>query len=479
MAEPRKGRQKPTQSVVLPYYVTKGQEAIDYYNSSGRTAQEWQELLLSDILAVNEEGLWVHTKFGYSVPRRNGKNEIVAIREVYGLINGERILHTAHRTTTSSAASKRLSAILNGMGYVEIARPKSGETYEKAYTYSKQFGLERIIILGESGGSCDFRTRSSKGGLGEGFDLLIIDEAQEYTDDQESALKYVVTDSKNPQTIFCGTPPTPVSSGTVFTKLRIATLSGGTVNTGWAEWSVEKHSNPRDRELWYETNPSLGTIFTERSVTDEIGTDDVDFNIQRLGLWIKYNQKSAISKVEWEELKANKVPELTGALCVGIKYGHDGGNVALSIAVKTKDKKVFVETIDCKEMRAGSNWIIDFLRNAPIEKVVVDGANGQQILANEMKEARLKAPVLPTVKEIIVANSTFEQGLFQANIVHMGQPSVEQVVSNCEKRAIGSNGGFGYKSMQDNIEIAILDSIVLAYWACSTSKERRKQKVSY
>ena len=479
MAEPRKGRQTPTQSVVLPYYVTKGQEAIDYYNHSGRTAQEWQELLLSDILAVNEEGLWVHTKFGYSVPRRNGKNEIVAIREVYGLINGDKILHTAHRTTTSSAASKRLSAILNGMGYVEIARPKKEETYEKAYTYSKQFGLERISILGEGGGSCDFRTRSSKGGLGEGFDLLIIDEAQEYTDDQESALKYVVTDSKNPQTIFCGTPPTPVSSGTVFTKLRIATLSGGTVNTGWAEWSVEKHSNPRDKELWYETNPSLGTIFTERSVTDEIGTDDVDFNIQRLGLWIKYNQKSAISKVEWEELKVNKVPELTGALFVGIKYGHDGGNVALSIAVKTKDKKIFVETIDCKEMRAGSYWIIDFLRNASVEKVIVDGANGQQLLANEMKEARLKAPVLPTVKEIIVANSTFEQGLFQANIVHMGQPSVEQVVSNCEKRAIGSNGGFGYKSMQDNIEIAILDSIVLAYWACSMSKERKKQKVSY
>lgn len=479
MAAPRIGRQTPTQSVVLPYYITKGQQAINYYNSSGRTAQEWQELLISDILAVNEEGLWVHTKFGYSVPRRNGKNEIVAIREIFGLINGERILHTAHRTTTSSAASKRLSSILNGMGYVEISRPKNGETYEKAYTYSKQFGLERIIILDEGGGSCDFRTRSSKGGLGEGFDLLVIDEAQEYTDDQESALKYVVTDSKNPQTIFCGTPPTPVSSGTVFTKLRVSTLSGETVNAGWAEWSVEKHSNPREKELWYETNPSLGTIFTERSVTDEIGTDDVDFNIQRLGLWIKYNQKSAISKVEWEDLKVNKVPELKGDLFVGIKFGHDGGNVALSIAVKTKDKKIFVETIDCREVRAGNHWIIDFLRSASIAKVIVDGANGQQILAAEMKEVKLKTPVLPTVKEIIVANAAFEQGIFQANIVHAGQPSVVQVVGNCEKRAIGANGGFGYKSMQDTVEIAILDSIALAYWACSISKDRKKQKVSY
>ena len=52
------------------------------------------------------------------------------------------------------------------------------------------------------------------------------DEAQEYQDDQESALKYVVTDSHNPQTILCGTPPTPVSSGTVFTKYRKDTLAG-------------------------------------------------------------------------------------------------------------------------------------------------------------------------------------------------------------------------------------------------------------
>lgn len=479
MAEPRKGRQTPTQSVVLPYFETNGPEAIEYYNQTERTAQEWQELLLSDILAVNEDGLWVHTKFGYSVPRRNGKNEIVAIRELYGLINGEKILHTAHRTTTSSSASKRLAGLLNGMGYTEIARPKNGEVYEKAYTYSKQFGLERIKLLDESGGACDFRTRSSKGGLGEGFDLLVIDEAQEYTDDQESALKYVVTDSKNPQTIFCGTPPTPVSSGTVFTKMRNDTLAGKRVNTGWAEWSVEEMSNTRDKDLWYETNPSLGTVFTERSVLDEIGTDDVDFNIQRLGLWLKHNQKSAISKAEWAEMKVNALPKLTGPLFVGVKYGHDGKHVALSIAVKTKDGKIFVETVDCREVKAGNLWMLQFMANPSVKKVVVDGANGQQLLADEMKEYKLKAPVLPTVKEIILANTSFEQGIFQANIAHMGQPSVEQIVGNCEKRAIGTNGGFGYKALKDGMEIAILDSIILAYWACSTSKEKKKQRVSY
>ena len=54
------GRQTPTAAVVLPYTTTHGQKAIDLYNTTGRTAQQWQQLLLYDILAENEDGLWVH-----------------------------------------------------------------------------------------------------------------------------------------------------------------------------------------------------------------------------------------------------------------------------------------------------------------------------------------------------------------------------------------------------------------------------------
>ena len=463
MGEIRKGRQNPTQSVVLPYSSTYGAEAVDIYNSTGRTAQEWQKLLLSDILAVNEDGLWVHTKFGYSVPRRNGKNEIVAIREMYGLKRGERILHTAHRTTTTHSAWERLSNLLK----------KANIEVVSSY---KAFGKEHLEV--EGGGIIEFRTRTSKGGLGEGFDLLIIDEAQEYQDDQESALKYVVTDSKNPQTIFCGTPPTPVSSGTVFTKFRKSTLEGRNVNSGWAEWSVEEQTNPRDIEAWYETNPSLGTVFTERSVTDEIGTDDVDFNIQRLGLWIRYNQKSAISETEWNELKLENKPVLAGELFVGVKYSKHG-NVVMSVASKTQDEKIFIECIDCREVRAGDTWMLAYLKGWKARKVVIDGASGQQLLKEEMREYGIKNSYLPTVKEIIAANAKFEQGLYQKNIVHSGQPSLVQAVSNCEKRAIGTNGGFGYKEMKEEIEIALLDSVILAYWACSESKtKKRKQRIS-
>ena len=479
MEEPRKGRQTPTKSIILPYTETYGQEAIELYNSSGRTAQEWQELLTYDILAVNEDGLWVHTKFGEEIPRRNGKNEVVVIRELWGLEHGERILHTAHRTTTSTSASRRLVERLVAAGYEEVERVKRGHKYGKCFTYAKQKGLERIVLLCEGGGTIDFRTRSSSGGLGEGFDLLVIDEAQEYTDNQATALKYVVTDSRNPQTLFCGTPPTVVSAGTVFFKMRTAALQGETTNTGWAEWSVDEMTDPKNKDAWYETNPSLGTILTERAILDEVGEDVVDFNIQRLGLFLKYNQKSAISKQEWEELDCKRLPTLYGKLYVGIKYGHDGDCAAMSIACKTGDGKIFVEAIDCRSMQVGNAWILDFLSKAQWEKVAVDGANGQELLAQAMKKKKLKAPVLPTVAEIITANASFSQAVSLKELCHMNQPSVTQIVSNCEKRAIGSRGGYGFKSILDGAKIELMDSLILAHWLCATKKEARKPKIGY
>ena len=460
----RIGRQTPTTSVTIPYEKTYGQEAIDIYNSTSRTAREWQELMTYDLLAYNDEGLWVHTKYGYEIPRRNGKGEVIVIRELFGLKNGERILHTAHRTTTSHSAWERLCTLLDEAGI--------------EYTATKQMGLETVKL--EDGGYCNFRTRSSKGGLGEGYDLLVIDEAQEYTIDQESALKYVVTDSMNPQTIFCGTPPTAVSAGTVFLKLREGVFNGVSKNTAWAEWSIPYQSDPNDKDLWYETNPSLGLGLSERAVEDEITSDPIDFNIQRLGLWLQYNQKSAISENEWKALKVDALPGLRGKLYVGIKFGHDGENVALSIACKTTTNKIFVETIDCRKVKDGNTWMINFLANADIGGIAIDGANGQQLLADDLKECGVKKkPLLPKVKDVINANQLFELAVSSKTIRHADQPALTQAVSNCEKRAIGSSGGFGYRALKEGIEISLMDSMILAFWLCSHKKEKKAQRASY
>lgn len=460
----RIGNQIPTTSVVLDYTESFGDEAVQLYNMSGNVCQEWQALMLSDIMAVNDEGLWIHTKFGYSVPRRNGKTEIITQRELWGLFNGEHILHTAHLTDTAHIAWERLKNRLEEIG----VKPKS--------TY-KAYGKERIEM--NNGAVIDFRTRTSSGALGSGYDLLVIDEAQEYTQAQQTALNYVVSSSKNPQTIMCGTPPTAVSSGDVFRDYRDKTLRGETINGGWAEWSVDHKTNVHDIDAWYMTSPSLGTILTERTVQDEINGDDLDFNIQRLGLWIRYNQQSAISAPEWDALKTETLPKFKGSVFVGVKFGRDGQNVCLSVAIRTEDDRIFVESIDCRNQRDGNDWLINFIMKTKAKAVLVDGMSGLETFLRECKEQKLKGVGAASVKEVIQASSDFETAIANKSICHAGQPGLRQSVTNCDHRAIGSGGGYGYKTLDDDIEVALIESVVLATHACMMTKEVKKQRVGY
>lgn len=460
----RVGNQIPTQSVILPYEKSYGDQAVQLYNKSGNTAQDWQSLLSYDIMAVNEDGLWVHTKFGFAVSRRNGKTEILTIRSMLGLGRGEHILHTAHLTDTAHVAWERLKARLEYLGLdIKVTRG---------------YGRESISIP-ETGGVIDFRTRTSVGALGSGYDLLIIDEAQEYTKEQQTALNYVVSSSKNPQTIMCGTPPTAVSKGTVFRDFRDKTLQGESINAGWAEWSVDHKTNVKDKDAWYLTNPSLGMILTERIIQDEINGDDLDFNIQRLGLWIRYNQQSAISAPDWDALKVETLPELKPPIYAGVKFGRDGQNTCLSIAVKTEDGRIFVEGIDCKDQREGNGWIINFLLKVKAKAVLVDGASGLDTFQKECKEQKLKNVKAATTKEVIQASSDFETAIANKTLCHNGQPAMRQSVSNCQHRAIGSGGGYGYKTLDDDIEVALIESAVLATHACATAKEAKKQRIGY
>lgn len=470
--EIRKGKQTPTICIRLRYAESLGTEAVDLYNQSDRTAQDWQALMLEDIMAVNDSGLWIHMKYGWSIPRRNGKSEILIMRAIWDLLHERRCLYTAHRESTAASAWEKVLRLLTKMGYKEDEDFKAYKSAGRRSIEWLKDGSEAVI---------NFRTRSSTGGLGEGYDTLIIDEAQEYTADQESALKYVVTDSKNPQTLMCGTPPTAVSSGDVFLKYRRRCLTGKEEDAGWAEWSVPNLTDAHDPELWYLTNPSLGTILTERTIRSELGDDQVDDNIQRLGLWLRYSQKSAISKQEWSEYALKEKPMLPKKprIFFAVKYGSSG-NVSLAAAFKLDDGRIFIEAIDCRPVRDGNAWLMPFLRNPHAESVVIDGAGNQTVLASEMKDAGVKCKaVLPKVSDVVAAHALFEQQLFGGQIRHMDQPALAQAATNCEHRAIGSGGGFGYASVLEGADISLLEAVSLAHWLCANAKEHKPQRVSY
>lgn len=467
----RIGNQEPTVHFALPFSYSEGQKAIDLYELTGQKALEWQKILICDILAQNEEKLWIHTRYGYSVPRQNGKGEILAIRELYGLAMGEKIIHTAHLVNTAHKAYERLCTLLEKLGLVR----------NQDFTAIKAKGQELIEIPGA--GRVEFRTRTATGALGETYDVLIVDEAQEYRDEHQSALQYVISASQNPQTIMCGTPPTAVSTGTVFKEYRADVLSGLAADAGWSEWSVSEYSDPNNKDLWYQTNPSLGIRITERTVASEIGKEEAkiaDFNIQRLGLWLRSNLQSAVQKADWDKILLQVLPKLSGKMDIGIKYAKSTETVSMAIAVKTEEGRIFGEVIDSRMVRDGNEWILEFIAAAKdsINKIVVDGESGQKLLQDELKKIRMQC-ILPTVAQVIKANAAFEQNLFAEKLCRMEQPTLTAIVTNTTKRKIGSHGGFGYDTQFKDADISIMDAFILATWAQEEFPEPKKQKIRF
>ena len=474
----RIGNPVPSFTNIKPNTKTKGGQATKLYAATGQKLLGWQQTQTDGLMAIDKTGLWLYPDWCLSLSRRNGKGEILAARELWGILAArEKIMHTAHRTSTSHDAYERLYRLLI-LGGMEERPRKQAKGAPGTFYASKQYGLETIVIYG--GGEIHFRTRTDTGGLGEGFDVLVVDEAQEYTSKQQSALTYTVSASPNPQTIMVGTPPTATSKGDVFPRIRKSVMDGEAQLIGWTEWAVEKLTQDiSDTETWYRFNPSLGMILSERNIRRELTTGVVDFNVQRLGLWLSYKQDSAISQAEWDRTKVKDTPVLESKRYFGIKYGIDGTNVALSVASKTVDGRIYVEHIDTRPVRDGEEWILEFLKNPKTDKIAIDGASGQQLMSDAMKEAGIrKKPVLPTVKEIIAANAKFEQGL-SGQLAHVEQDAVTRIVTNCEKRAIGSAGGFGYRSQVEDADVATMDSMILAYWLAATAKTQGPQKISY
>ena len=137
-------------------------------------------------------------------------------------------------------------------------------------------------------------------------------------------------------------------------------------------------------------------------------------------------------------------------------------------------------TIGCNSQARGFAWLVSFVSKPGVYAVAIDGKGKTELLTEALKTAKAKAKVIvPSTGDAITAYAGFRQAIDDETLVHMGQPSVTQAISNCEKRMIGTNGAFGYRSIKEGVDVSIVESLALAYWLRSTTTERRKQKIGY
>ena len=468
----KKGNQIPTYRYSCKYERTEGEFAAELSASYDLKPHPWQELILRDWLATDEEGKLLNSFCVLEVPRQNGKTGVSDPRETWGLIaRGEQILHTAQEFQTAKKAFDRLRKKFGTRKGDPYAKYPELNALVDHYTTS----AGQMVLDLTNGGHIEFRTRGNNSDMGRGgtFDLVVIDEAQAYTEEQDASLSPLnsAAPSGSPQTILMGTPPNGNSKGIVFSRainrMRKTPKKGDCIH----EWSTKELGDVTDKKRWYETNPSLGYQLLEESLEKDVtGMAEDTFAREHLGFMPEVVHKIdyAIDHKKWEMAKSDD-PKPEGKTAYGVKFSADGSFVCLCGAVIPDNGKARISLIEAKPTGYGTTWLADWLNERSTKAccVVIDGRNGVDVLVEKISDKwRIKGSIIrPTAKDVISSVGMLIDSLNEQNLTwYSGQDALRESAITAVKRPIGGGWGFG----GDNS--TIIEACSLALWGAKTSK---------
>jgi len=468
----RYGNQKPRVDIYNDGDIELASKTIELCEAYGIKLLPWQKSILYRWMSTDDDGKWTNPECGLSVPRQNGKSELIIVRIIGGMVFlGEALVYTAQSDNTVKEIKRRIMRFFYDAD--EELRDMLTDEFD-----NEPKSLDYCELRNR--GRCVFRTRTRTNGLGSTNDTLIIDEAQEETDAQQEALLPTIASGKsqNHQTIRAGTPPTAGSSGTVWTRTRNSVLTGKAEMYCWQEWSVEAITDVLDEEAWYFANPSLGYFLMISAVRNEAATMATDsFNKMRLGWYAGVESLRAISDDEWTPLAVERVelPEEPN-LVYAVKFAPDRSAVSLAVGVIMPDARVHIEIIERRQMNAGIAWLSMWLieRWRKCNKIIIDGQAGQQLLVEELirSDPKISKKILtPNVKEAGAAYSSFHTAIQQKLLTHFNQPALNVSIKTVKRRDIGRDGMFGYASMNNDIQSDPTEAAAFAYYGAVRFKK--------
>lgn len=464
-----RGSQTPTR-LVVPGHVRSEWERCHRLNAlGGLELFEWQDAILKDWLGVNVLGRWTAQTCGGSIPRQNGKTlGLVVPRCNFGMVvMGEEVIYTSHLQKTSTETFESIASFFDTK-----ALKKHVKDIKTA------LGREQVIL--KNGGRIKFLARTRNGGRGQHGDLLIFDEALELDAESQASFLPAISASRNPQTIYISTPPTSKSDGAVFRGIREHALSGESERLAWFEWSVDEIGDVRDKARWYASNPSLGTLIQESTVEAECEQMDADtFARERLGYWSKRRAvEHAIDAHDWQSCK-NENPTRDGIVVYAVKFSPDGSTGAMAACHKPDKGKPFVYIVESRSMAGGLAWFVDTLadNHAKAAQIVIDGASNAQTLTDRLLANNVPSRVVirPKTGDVIAACASLANAVKEQTVEHYGQPALDASATETEKRPIGNNGGWGFKS-SDTADATLIEAAALAYWGAMTTKRKPGRK---
>jgi hypothetical protein len=448
---------------------TYGDIAGDFAGDYELRPDDWQQVILNDWLAV-AGGRWASLTCGLSVPRQNGKNGVLEMRELFGMVGrGEKFVHTAHQVKTAQKHFRRLKHFFGKK--VDDPSAQFPELNALVAELRNVNGQEAIYL--HNGGSVEIVARSQGSGRGYTVDVMVCDEAQDMSDDDLEALLSTTSSApgRDPQWIYTGTPPGPKANGEVFTRIRTEALSGKAKRHCWHEWSCEADVDLDSTDAWRAANPALGgRLLFEIVEGERSNLSDEGFARERLGMWSSASTSHIIDAESWA-MVADPASMPIERLALGIEVAPDRSVASVALAGERADG---VWHVELDEQRSGTGWIVPWVaarceRNN-IRAVVVDQLSPAASLLDDFAKAKVKVTTTSGA-ELANACGQFYDGVMDARLRHTDQPQVNVALSVVSKRPLGDRWVWNRKTANADITPIVAES--LALWGSQAATVKR------
>lgn len=414
---------------------------------------DWQRYAVSAALVQDGAGQWVSREVAFLVARQNGKGGVLAALSLYGLFFDEsvkEILFSAHEFKTAKKAYRELREIIKGAPHLLAQVERRGS---RVVGFRNSNEDTSITLADGDKVTCVIRYLARSHNTGRGFSpqMLIIDEAQECSEETRQALAYTVRAQPNPLIAWCGTVPHPTRNNSeAFTALRDRGRSGVDASLTWMEWSpdpaLDVDALRVDVELFdsvaLECNPAVGyrvDLETIRSERDAARTDEAwaGFLREALSWWPEAGGAagwSVVPEAVW--LEACVESALLDPVVLGVEVSPSFDRACVVAAGDTGDGEGF-ELIDD---RPGTEWLVDLVarihKDSGSRGVVIDQRSPAASFVEAFEAAGV--PVLsPKSSEWVTACGSWFVGVGSGAVTCWPAAVMDEAVAVMAKRAAG------------------------------------------
>lgn len=441
----------------------------------GLELDPWQRDTLRDAMQM-EGGRWVTPRVGVAVARQNGKGAIIEAIEVaflLGVFSEARLLiHSAHEFKTAQNGFQRLVALCESNK--TLAEAKADGRLKVSVAAAREFvsyvdkkGVTRTV---------KFMARSKGSGRGFSADFIILDEAQELSDQVWAAMLPTISARPNAQVWLFGTPPDETMNGEVFTRFRQNALAANDPRLAYFEWSAADEDDFASPLTWAKSNPAFGKRILEESIRDEFMSMDEDtFCRERLCMFDGAGALSVIPEDTWAALAGETDPD--GRVVFAIDVAPDRQRASIGVAGLLKDDRVMVQAI---ENRKGTGWIVPRLKELterwPYLMVVLDSGGAAASLLPELKRAKVRRVTVIGASDVVRACGGFYDAAMQSTLSHPDQPVLNEALAAARKRPL--ENAWAWQRKDTTADITPLVAVTFAAYGLSLKRNAARRETT-